>query len=88
MIINYLYKKADQKLIVLVCIAAFMNDGKKTNYHEVIYWFAVWVLSSNMHVPSEPVLESKGMHEIFQKKGKKRQKNVTNGKKGAKYLKI
>ena len=88
MIINYLYKKAGQKLIVLVRIAAFMNDGKKTNYHEVIYWFAVWALSSNMHVPSEPVLESKSMHAIFQKKGKKRQKNVTKGKKGAKYLKI
>ena len=41
-----------------------------------------------MHVPSEPVLESKGMHAIFQEKGKKRQKNVTKGKKGAKYLKI
>ena len=41
-----------------------------------------------MHVPSEPVLESKGMHAIFQEKGKKRQKNVTKRKKGAKYLKI
>ena len=37
----------------------------------------------------KPILESKGMRAIFQKKGKKRvNKNVKKGQKRVKYLKI
>ena len=36
---------------------------------------------------SGPILESKGMHAIFQKKGKKGQKNVKKGQNREKYLK-
>ena len=35
-----------------------------------------------------PILESKGMHVIFQKKGKKGQEMFKKEQQGAKYLKI
>ena len=40
-----------------------------------------------MHL-SGPILESKGMHAIFQKKARKRVKKIVKGQKWAKYLKI
>ena len=40
-----------------------------------------------MHI-SGPILVSKGMRAIYQKKGKKQHKKVWKGEKSAKYLKI
>ena len=41
-----------------------------------------------VHLLPGPILESKGMHVIFQKKSKKEQKHVKKGQKKAKYLKF
>ena len=44
--------------------------------------------TSIQSISSGPILESKGICAIFQKKGKKSAKNVKKGQKRAKYSKI
>ena len=61
----------------------YLNLYKLTLSHLLVDGFWQWI--QNQLISSGPILESKGMRAIFQKKGKK--KNL-EGQKRAKYLKI
>ena len=66
----------------------YFNVFDEKNYESSLFWVSWFYTKILDQLIAGPILESKGMPAMFQKKGKKRGNNVKLEQKRAKYLKI